>query len=99
MTIVLAADLGGTTTKAALVADDGGIIAESSVPAPQPDTSGLIQPSDWWNGFCDAAAALKAEKAFEFAAVAAIAVTGVTRTPVVLDEHGNALTGAITARD
>ena len=34
-----------------------------------------------------------------FAATEAIAVTGVTRTPVVLDELGNSLVGAITARD
>jgi xylulokinase len=99
MTTVLAADLGGTTTKAALVSSDGELLAEASVPAPEPGISGLILPLDWWNGFRAAAALLKAENEAAFLATAAIAVTGVTRTPVVLDQLGNSLAGAIPARD
>jgi len=99
MATVLAADLGGTSTKAALVSSDGEVLAEASVPAPAPGISGLILPLDWWNGFREAAGALKAQNESEFAAIAAIAVTGVTRTPVILDELGNSLAGAIGARD
>ena len=99
MTTVLAADLGGTTTKAALVSSDGELLAEASVPAPAPGISGLILPLDWWNGFREAAAMLKAENEVAFLAIEAIAVTGVTRTPVVLDSLGNSLAGAIPARD
>jgi xylulokinase len=99
MTTVLAADLGGTTTKAALVSSDGELLAEASVPAPAPGISGLILPLDWWNGFRAAAAMLKAENQAAFLAIEAIAVTGVTRTPVVLDSLGNSLAGAIAARD
>jgi xylulokinase len=99
MTTVLAADLGGTTTKAALVSGGGEILAEASVPAPTPGISGLVLPPDWWNGFRESAAILKAENPTAFAAVEAIAVTGVTRTPVVVDDLGNSLVSAITARD
>jgi xylulokinase len=99
MTTVLAADLGGTTTKAALVSSDGEVLAEASVPAPTPGISGLVLPPDWWNGFREAAAILKTENAAAFAAVDAVAVTGVTRTPVVVDDLGNSLVSAITARD
>ena len=49
MTIVLAADLGGTTTKAALVSSDGRILAEASRRA-GPEAGGLILPPEWWTG-------------------------------------------------
>lgn len=99
MTTVLAADLGGTTTKAALVSSDGEILAEAAVPAPAPGVSGLVLPPDWWTGFRQAAGILKRENALAFAAVEAVAITGVTRTPILLDQVGNSLAGAITARD
>src|SRR5712671_4942448 len=96
---VLAADLGGTTVKAALVSSEGEIVAQTSLPAPTPGVSGLILPPEWWMIFREAAAQLKSENQTAFAAIAAIATTGVTRTPVVLDAVGNSLFGAITARD
>ena len=99
MTIVLAADLGGTSVKAALVTSEGHILAQTSIPAPEPGVSGLILPPEWWNRFRDAAATLRREDEGAFKAADAIAITGVTRTPVVLDAVGNSLAGAITARD
>ncbi len=89
MATVLAADLGGTSTKAALVSSDGEILAEALVPAPAPGISGLILPLDWWNGFREVAGELKAEKESSSPPLRAIAITGVTRTPVILDELGN----------
>ncbi len=99
MTIVLAADLGGTSVKAALVTSEGHILAQTSVPAPQPGVSGMILPPEWWNGFREAAAALRRDDDAAFKAADAVAVTGVTRTPVVVDAVGNSLAAAITARD
>ena len=99
MTIVLAADLGGTSVKAALVTSEGHILAQTAVPAPEPGVSGLILPPEWWNCFREAAATLKRDDEAAFRATDAIAITGVTRTPVVLDAVGNSLAGAITARD
>ena len=55
MTIVLAADLGGTSVKAALVTSEGHILAQTSIPAPEPGVSGLILPPEWWNRFREAA--------------------------------------------
>lgn len=99
MTTVLAADIGGTAVKAALVSNSGDIIAETSVPAPGAGISGLILPPEWWIAFRDAVTVLRRADEMAFADTAAIAVTGVTRTPVVLDVAGNSLAGAITARD
>ena len=99
MTIVLAADLGGTSVKAALVTSEGHILAQTAVPAPEPGVSGLILPPEWWNCFREAAATLKRDDEAAFKAADAIAITGVTRTPVVVDAVGNSLAGAIPARD
>jgi xylulokinase len=99
MTIVLAADLGGTSVKAALVTREGHVVAQAAVAAPSPGVSGLILPPEWWNCLREAAVSLKRDNESAFLATEAIAVTGVTRTPVVLDELGNSLIGAIPARD
>lgn len=99
MAIVLAADLGGTSLKAGLVSSEGHVVAMASVPAPQPGVSGLILPPEWWSAFREVAASLRQENESAFAAVEAIAITGVTRTPVLLDAVGNSLAGAIPARD
>jgi xylulokinase len=96
---VLAADLGGTAVKAALVSSEGEIVAQTALPAPIPGVSGLILPPEWWIIFREAVTLLKSENQTAFAATAAIAITGVTRTPVVLDAAANPLFGAITARD
>src|SRR5262249_19230648 len=96
---VLAADLGGSSIKAALVSRTGEIVAQTTLPAPARGPGDLIAPTDWWQTFREAASILKRENASAFTRVAAIAVTGVTRTPVVLDANGTALIGAMTARD
>ncbi|MBV8840762.1 MAG: FGGY-family carbohydrate kinase [Alphaproteobacteria bacterium] len=96
---VLAADIGGSSLKAALISRAGAVVAQAALPSPPPDAGGMIAPAGWWTAFRDAAATLKGEDASAFAAVAAIAVTGVTRTPVVLDDDANPLIGAMPARD
>ncbi len=99
MTIVLAADLGGTALKAALVTEAGHMVALATIPAPTPGVSGLILPPEWWSCLRAAATSLRRDNEQAFLATEAVAITGVTRTPVVLDELGNSLTGAISARD
>jgi xylulokinase len=99
MAIVLAADLGGTSLKAGLVSSEGHVVALASAPAPEPGVSGLILPPEWWSVFREVVANLKHENESAFAAAEAIAITGVTRTPVLLDAVGNSLAGAISARD
>lgn len=96
---VLAADIGGSSVKAALVSRAGAVVARTTLPSPSPDADGMIAPADWWAAFRDAAATLKRQDASAFAAVAAIVVTSVTRTPVVLDANANPLIGAMPARD
>ena len=99
MTIVLAADLGGTSLKAALVTQEGHMVALANIPAPMPGVSGLILPPEWWRCLREAATSLRRDNESAFLGAEAIAITGVTRTPVVVDELGNSLTGAIPARD
>ncbi len=99
MTMVLAADLGGTAIKAALLADDGSALAAAALPAPEAAADGMIAPRAWWDSFLEAARTLQRSDARAFAEIAAIAVTGVTRTPVVLDATGGPIAGAIPARD
>src|SRR6185436_20498473 len=98
-TTVLAADIGGSAVKAALVSSEGEFLALASVPAPTPGVSGLVLPPEWWNAFREAALSLRSQNESAFASTAAIAVTGVTRTPVIVDAVGNSLFGAMTARD
>lgn len=99
MTTILAADLGGTFIKAALIAHDGEVLAQATVPAPPTGASGLVLPPEWWSAFREVAALLKDENDAAFRGADAIAITGVTRTPIVVDGEGNSLTSAITARD
>jgi xylulokinase len=99
MTIVLAADIGGSALKAALVTAEGHMVALANIPAPAPGVSGLILPPEWWSALRAAARELRQQNESAFLAAEAIAITGVTRTPVVVDELGNSLTGAIPARD
>ena len=96
---VLAADIGGSSVKAALVSSVGAVVAQAALPAPTPDADGMIAPADWWTAFRDAATTLRRDDASAFAAVAAITVTGVTRTPVILDADANPLIDAMPARD
>jgi len=96
---VLAADIGGSSVKAALVSSAGAVVAQAALPAPTPDADGMIAPADWWTAFRDAATTLRRDDASAFAAVAAITFTGVTRTPVILDADANPLIGAMPARD
>jgi len=97
--MVLAADIGGSSVKAALISSAGAVVAQTALPSPTPDADGLIAPADWWTAFRDAATTLARADAAAFAAAGAIAVTSVTRTPVVLDANANPLVGAMPARD
>jgi xylulokinase len=102
MRTVLACDLGGTSFRAALVDELGQTIAEHAVPGPSAnDRRGWseIDPEAWWQTLIEAASALANAAPEQFAATAAIAICGVTRTQIFLDRDGKVLRPAITWRD
>jgi xylulokinase len=102
VSFVLACDLGGTGFRAALINAAGKTAAEAAIPAPSGihDTHGCeIDADDWWLAFQNVSSYLAREDPRAFAAVAAIAICGVTRTQVFLGYDGQPLRPAITWRD
>ncbi len=79
---VLAADLGGSSLRVALVGRDGALHALHG--APQAAGSDA-DPEIWWQGVQDGAAALARAAPGAFARIAAVVVTAFTRGLVLLD--------------
>lgn len=103
MSYVLAVDLGGTRFRAALVDISGDIVQSGFIDSPR-GTAGQpgwdeIDADDWWRGLQSLADALAIKAGAAFDAVEAIAICGVTRTQIFVDEHGVAIRPAITWRD
>lgn len=102
VTVVLACDLGGTSFRAALVDDAGEPLAEAVEPGPFADDragASEIDPDAWWRALLAAAGRLAAEAPDRFAAVAGVAICGVTRSQVFLDGAGRSLRPAMTWKD
>jgi xylulokinase len=102
VSFVLACDLGGTSFRAALIDRAGKAVAEAAVHAPSglAGTHGCeIDPKDWWLAFQTASARLVRDDPGAFAAIAAVAICGVTRTQVFLGPDGEPSRPALTWRD
>ncbi len=104
MSVVLACDLGGTSFRAALYDAQGQVWAEHALPSPA-DLAGApvghseIDAPAWWDILVALADALAAQAPEPFATVRGIAICGVTRTQILLDEAGAVLRPALTWRD
>jgi xylulokinase len=93
---VLAADLGGSSLRVALVGREGAIRALHAAPW----TAGSeADPDTWWRGVQEGAAALARAEPRAFARIAAVAVTAFTRALVLLDAAGAAIRPAILFGD
>jgi xylulokinase len=103
MTVVLAADLGGTHFRAALVDRHGNVVAQSSRASTPSDVDrnghSEAAPDDWWHTLQSLAAELAEAAPLAFAGIEAVALSAVTRTQVFLDADGQSLRDAITWRD
>ncbi len=99
MSVILAFDFGGTNARAALLDREGQMVAHHAVPQNHPGGPAATEtePDHWWRLFTEATAALSAHQAF--AQVAGIALTGMTRTQVFLDDQLRPLRPAMTFRD
>jgi len=94
--MILAADLGGSSLRVALLGRDGAIRALHAVP----HVLGVeADPEDWWRGFVAGAEALRRDDSAGFAAVEAIAITAFTRSLVLLDGQGAVLRPAMLWTD
>ena len=102
MSVVLACDLGSTSFRAALVGEDGTTRAQHVIGmTTQADSSGRaeIDPALWWNALCDSVEALAVAAPDDFAGIAAIAISGITRSQVLVDTAGVAVAPAILWND
>lgn len=88
--MILAADLGGSSLRVALVGRDGAIRALHAVPHVLGTEA---DPEDWWRGFVAGVEALPA------ADIGAVAVTAFTRSLVLLDAAGAVLRPAMLWTD
>ncbi|MCW2305853.1 xylulokinase [Rhodobium gokarnense] len=99
---ILAIDLGGSALKARLYDGTDRILASARLPAgfSRPDeVSSEQDPDEWWR-LLEAAVAEIAETArTALADTGAVAICGMTRTQVFLDEAGNPIRPAIGFRD
>lgn len=97
---VLVADLGSTSIKAAVIAADGSTLAETrEADAVIVDDGARSEgePEAWWRQFAAASAAAMAGAGN--APIGAIAITGLTRTQIFLDDAWRPTRPAITWRD
>ncbi len=90
---VLSVDLGATTLRVGLVDGGGTLLRHHSIPTPLSEDGNEADPAAWWAAFCAGIAALG-----DLATVRAVALTGMTRTQIVLGRDGP-LRPAITWRD
>ena len=92
MSITLAVDLGSTSFRAALVMADGEIAYLHSVPtAVQASAKGWAECNAdlWWQALCNASEVLADEAPDLFSRITAIAISGFTRSQVLVDAAGH----------
>ncbi len=102
MALVLACDLGGTSLRAGLVDADGTIRHMASLPGPTViDRLGGSEAdvADWWRNLVSAVEILAEAAGPAFDDIAAIAISGVTRTQIFLGRDSRVLRPAITWGD
>ena len=95
---ILAGDLGGSSLRVALVSSDLKLVAMA--PVSDPMGAGFeSDPNRWWDAFVQGANALARMAPEAFRSVAAVSITGATRTMTALDSDGTVLGPASTFRD
>jgi xylulokinase len=102
VSVVLVADLGGTSLRVGLVDRTGAIVATETIVSPErPDRlqASEIDPQIWWQDFADAVEALARAEPDAFSGIAAVAISAVTRTQVFLGSDGQVLRPAILWSD
>lgn len=98
MKYLLGIDFGGGSSKATLLADDGKIVADSSLEYPTlyPKTGWTEQnPDDWFNAACENIKNILNKSGINSADISAISLDAATHTAVIMDENFNVLRPSI----
>ncbi len=102
MTLLLGLDIGTTSTVGVLLDPERGIRATAQRPAdlasPRPGFA-EADPGQWWANVCALVPELLAKAGAEAGAVAAVGVTGMVPTIVLLDAEGRVLRPSIQQND
>ncbi len=97
--LLLGIDIGTSSSKGVLVALDGRIIAQHSVPhsfeMPRPGWAEQDADSVWWADFCQISRALIAQADINPSRIAGVGVSAIAPTMLPLDEHYRPLRPAI----
>jgi len=103
MKCILAYDIGGTSLRAGLVSLSGDSLCMTSITLPPlpMDAAGFSEkdPDDWWRNLIKATAALFESPAAAGAEIAGLALSGLTRTQVFLNNKGKTVRHALTWAD
>lgn len=102
MSVTLAVDLGSTRFRAALVTADGTIAHLHAIPtAVQASATGWAEcdPDLWWEALCASAGALASTAPDLFSHINAVAISGFTRSQVLVDAAGRSTGPAILWND
>ncbi|NKE44943.1 FGGY-family carbohydrate kinase [Roseomonas frigidaquae] len=93
---ILAADLGGSSLRVALIGRDGAVLA---LHATRHSLGIEADAEDWWRGLRDGAAALRREAPADFARIGAVAISAFTRSLVLVDAVGQPTRPALLFTD
>ena len=102
MSCLLGLDIGTTSTIGILIDTEGGILATASRPSALVSRHANWAEEDtelWWSNVCDLVPALLRAARLEAGAIAAVGVTGMVPTVILLDGSGRPLRPSIQQND
>lgn len=101
MSFILTFDLGGSGLRAALLARDGSVVGLQTVAIEASLASAIheVDPLKWWRALIEAVEAVGRASPEEFGKIDAIAITGFTRSQVLIDKDGHAVRPALLFAD
>jgi len=102
MTYLLGIDIGTTATKGILLHSEDGIVAEAETPSRlhSPHAGWAEEdPDQWWQNVADVTQACLAQTNLDARDVAAVGVSGMVPTLILLDAQGNVLYPSIQQND
>lgn len=100
--LLLGMDIGTTATKCILLDPERGIVGQAEAPATlMSPHSGWAEedPEQWWQNVAKVTKSCMAERDVKAAEIAAVGVSGMVPTLILLDTHGNVMRPSIQQND